>query len=359
MSSTSGDTAVLYPEDRHNLSRQGLLIIHNGLTNLHKRRMSPWSDEENQDLLLPRSPSPPSSVVLKDFVTIPDIMISRNSLLFLGFTENAATTIWNRWLALGNELERQSYSFESFFFQYIAGTAADAWSENDQEWRGTMHTIGIRTGLQDRLLTPSCKPIRLTKTCKSWLREYVAAKWHSLMQIQAYSRERAMATSRAAGRAEGSSSGQSLQLPGQSSGPSEDSSGLSELRSTSGTLYSSGPSSIEATEPEVRSTAPGKTVLFRGGFLHHFEIFDEAGNADKSKAENLQDPKGGDFNGTKNAAYFAVDWDVAAQYARFCKITDENLAVGILRMEVRNAHIEGLDENEKLVIDGLPRCGRR
>jgi hypothetical protein len=349
---------VLHPEDIQNLTREGTVIAGDrpSIHRIHKRRLNRSSDEEYKDLTLPSPPSTissrASSVSVNDFETVPDYLVSRESLVYLGFTDAAANAIWDRWIDFGNDQGREidggPVTFESMFRSHIYGNGTDTYLDDDNVWREIMNSTGINQSLQDAIMTPSCKDMRLMESCKYWLLDTVSAKYASLKEIQAASRERAMAARRAATRSSGSGSGNGSQyaLP-----PSQIPSS-SGSRSTSEVFNGTpGMSAITTSSPAARENAPGHTVLYRGGYSTTIlKIFDEQDNAIGDKLSELQTTRPGDFNSTKNAVYMAIDFEVAQKYAFWCKRRDPSSAVSVLRMEIPNAAIEGLSDEERLRI---------
>ena len=152
---------------------------------------------------------------------------------------------------------------------------ADTYLDDDAAWRETMNSAGINQSLQNAIMTLSCKDMRLMESCKYWLLDTVSAKYASLKDIQATSRERVMAARRAATRSGGSGSSSGYQyalspaLISSSSG----------RRSTSETFNGMpGMSSVTVSSPAAHSNAPGHNVLYRGGYSSAIlKIFDEQG----------------------------------------------------------------------------------
>jgi hypothetical protein len=349
---------VLHPEDVQNLTREGTIIAGDSpsIHRIHKRRLNRSSDEEYKDLALPSPPSTissrASSVPMDDFETVPDYLVSRESLVYLGFTDAAANAIWGCWSNWSNDQGRETdggpVTFESVFRSHIYGNGIDTFLDDNNAWRETMNNAGINQSLQNAIMTPSCKDMRLMESCKYWLLDTVSAKYASLKEIQATSRERAMAARRAATRSGNSGSGSGSQYalpPGQI--PSS-----SGNRSTSEIFNGTpGMSTVTTSSPAARANAQGRTVLYRGGYSTTIlKIFDEQGSAIGDKMGELQATRPGDFNSTKNAVYMAINFEVAQKYAFWCKKRDPSSAVSVLRMEIPNAAIEGLSDEERLRI---------
>jgi hypothetical protein len=82
---------ILAPLDADDLLSHGLLGASRitGFSRLHKRRLNRSSDEEHHDIPLDISLESPAAD--NAFVTIPAVLISRETLLYVGLSEVEAT----------------------------------------------------------------------------------------------------------------------------------------------------------------------------------------------------------------------------------------------------------------------------
>ena len=193
---------ILDPEDKADLERQGLLLRSpDGHFRIHKRRLHKYSDIEYQSMPLP---TPPSSSVSQEpippdhFATIPDFFISRETIIYVSFDDNTASTIWDRWTQRGDD--GGPMTFENMLLEYIQSQANDIWSEVDSDWYDTMTSFGISKELREATMDPEFKDIRLTQTLKEWLLDTISAQYQCLELIQSASSERARAARRGEGR---------------------------------------------------------------------------------------------------------------------------------------------------------------
>ncbi|KAH6894309.1 hypothetical protein B0T10DRAFT_603825 [Thelonectria olida] len=334
--------------DRYDLAalqREGTIITsRSGTSSIHKRRLNSSSEQEYEGIPLPTPPSSSpdrsglGAKLLDHYITIPEDLISRETLLFMGFTEPAATEIWSRWTACDpaeriRETDGGLVTFESMARAYIHSGAWEASDDDDDSWRVRMNSCGINQELQRAVMTPRCKNVRLTESCKFWLLDTISARYASLKQIQAASRERGRAARREATRPE----------------PSQPSAGqpMPRRQSTSEMLYASPNMSMRSTtDAEVRANAPGHTVLYRGGYETAIKtIFNPDGGI--HNMVNIFSGRQGDFNATKLASYFAMDFEVAEQYAYYAKRRDQSQLTVVLRIEIPNSALDGLTETEK------------
>lgn len=286
------------------------------------------------------SPGSPNTVNLEHFIDIPEVLYSRETLTFLGFNESATEIIWSRWVNCGpddgREIDGGPVTFESMARAHIYGIFTreeDASSDDDLAWRASMNSCGINEELQTAIMTPQCKDIRLTESCQFWLLDTISARYASLKQIQAASFTRS--THQTASRP-----GVSSLLPGEQM--------PSRYRSTSEMFYRTpGISPIVTSAPEVRASAPGHTVLYRGGYetsINH--IFDDAGRI--ANMAPLLSGRPGDFNSTKKAISMVLDFEIANKYAYWSQVRDRSQLAVILRVEIPDSALE--------IMDGSQRC---
>ncbi|KAH7015732.1 hypothetical protein EDB80DRAFT_344859 [Ilyonectria destructans] len=287
------------------------------------------------------SPESTNTQNLEHFIDIPESLFSRETLTFLGFNESASETIWSRWVNCGpddgREIDGGPVTFESMARAFIYGTFTheeDASLDDDLAWRASMNSCGISEELQTAIMTPRCRDVRLTESCQFWLLDTISARYASLKQIQAASFERARSARRAASLPGGSSLLPGEQMP-------------SRYRSTSEMFYRAPSMSPMVTSaPEVRASAPGHTVLYRGGYETSINaIFDDNGRV--VKMTPLFSGRPGDFNSTKKASYMVLDFEIANKYAYWSKVRDRSQLAVILRLEIPNSALESMDGSEK------------
>lgn len=294
----------------------------------------------------------PAVDIAREGTTNPHHLISRETLLYLGFTPSGADEIWRRWNSWGSddnerEVDGGPVTFESmaraFLYGSRDGSGDNTWSDNDDDWYEMMTRCAIDQTLQSAIMTPALRSIRLTESCQLWLLDTISARYAPLVEIQAASRDRTVTAS------------QEADLPGDvdaGNHQGEDSSPgqhpESESRPVSEKLAGTpGLSSISASAPEVRATTPGCTVLYRGGYLTTLrKIFDSNGNPKKMAA--LQTTRPGNFTSNKPGVYLVDSFSLAQKYAVWAKKRGPSQPVAILRMEVPNFAVDSLDGDERI-----------
>lgn len=209
MSRPSG-SAILAPLDVERLQNQGLLSPRSdrGTRKIHKRLLTPSSDEEHRDIPLD---VPIESAAADDaFVTIPDKLISRATLVYVGFSERKAAQLWASWIKwlfdgfrpnIVHDIGGLQMAFCDFVTNKPFRTNVDADEEdNDQKWTDALNAYGMAAEFQRALLDPTFKSIRLTQSCCEWAKDTVEMRYTELENVQRASQERERALQRAASR---------------------------------------------------------------------------------------------------------------------------------------------------------------
>lgn len=343
-------TSIFDPDDEAALVAQGLLTpASGGRRRVHKRRLESSSDESNADLpLTPISWSSDSDPNL--FEVVPNILNSRETLIYLGFDQETADRLWHRWTHWSEDdhgpradMETdEGISFLDLAKDQIQYRYIDAWTEDDQSWRDCMTTCGIGGQLQDDILDPFFKNIRMTESCVFWLIDTVEMRWRGLKEIQATSRDRAHASRRQATRPGHSADNQ----PRDSNKDGE-----SSRRSISGQMSSQiswiSPHTAMSDQAKLAGqSAPGSITLFKGIDQARIRNLRDA-NSNINEINCLLSSYPSDF-AKQLAYYFAVDRDVALLYALWAKRRADVQAVVLVQINIRNSDIKSLSETDKL-----------
>lgn len=225
--------SVFTPADVEILSATGLISppSSNGTRRVHKRRLHRFSDEENSHLPLTPLSQTSSSSVTALYATVPDILVSLATLKYLGYTDTAANQIWNRWSNWPSTPPGRfevDVDGEIRFIDVAVGYLnqfrdRDTWDENDVSWFDSMGLCGIKSEVQNDIMDPIYKQLRLTESCLFWIKDTIQMRYRGLEAIQRASRERAMVATRATSRAGHSGTdGNDRSSLGGSSGSAQD-----------------------------------------------------------------------------------------------------------------------------------------
>lgn len=351
MSSSILQRSILGPKDVEDLTNRGLLRPADrvGMSRLHKRRAHRSSDEENEDIPLDVQTS--SDTAVDPFVNIPDVLISKETLLYVGYDETKAEELWNRWSdwpADGPQRETDEddgglqVTFEDFITLRIgAGGSPDTDSEDDSEWTACLTAYGLATDVQAAILDPLFKEIRLNQTAAFWARDTIAMRYAGLGDIQQASREREMTLERAASRAaSGQGQGQGLLVSASSSAEGHSRRSISGIQAEA----TAGISTDTISSVAARN-APGSVVLYKGiDKARISNLWDDNGNV--VYLEALVSAAPGDFNGSNSMFYFTPDYKVAEYYAAYAKRRVECESVVIVAITIADAAIEALESPE-------------
>ncbi|KAK0708417.1 hypothetical protein B0H67DRAFT_603407 [Lasiosphaeris hirsuta] len=196
--SNSTNATILAPLDAASLQAQGLLLARSaaGSRRIHKRRLNRSSDEEHRSIPLVTPPEP-----LAAFVTIPDVLISRETLIHVGLSAERAGELWQKWTNWPQNGPRREADpddgggLQVTFIDFIVGhmeNKNDAADESDAQWRECMDACGLSVDAQDAIMDPHFTYLRLSSSCLSWVRDTIEMRYAGLQDIQRTSRAREM-----------------------------------------------------------------------------------------------------------------------------------------------------------------------
>ncbi|QQK43394.1 hypothetical protein Pdw03_7295 [Penicillium digitatum] len=146
------------------------------------------------------------------FVSIPDHLISLAALEHLGYNSETATRIWEYWTNWppGEPKRETDDVYHGMpFMDIVQGyidNSPDTCEDNDAEWFRCFNLYGIHRELQEVIMDPKFRYIRLTESCKFWVLDTFQLRNRALQTAQDASRERDMARRREASRSRQSSS---------------------------------------------------------------------------------------------------------------------------------------------------------
>ena len=200
------ESSILAPLDAAQLQNDGLLTgpDDRGTRKIHKRRLNRLSDAEYQDI--PLNVDPQSAAAQDAFATIPDQLISRATLEYVGFSDAKADALWSQWTnwpfkGPSRETDGDRGGLQMSFLEYMTASfdqGEDTFSEDDEMWARVMDMFGLSTETQQSILDPAFRYIRLGNSCVYWAKDTVEMRYYGLLGIQRTSREREQDLRRAA-----------------------------------------------------------------------------------------------------------------------------------------------------------------
>lgn len=190
-------TSILAPLDAAHLMSQGLIgpVDAGGMRKIHKRRLTRFSEQEYGHLPLDVAVSQATSNI---FVSIPGQLISQATIEYVGFSKTKANEIWsswNNWPSTGprRETDPEDSGLQVTFLDFICGYISfsfNTYSEDDDEWVNCMNTYGLSKELQDAVLDPLFKYLRLSDSCAEWSKDTIEMRYAGLKAIQQASSNR-------------------------------------------------------------------------------------------------------------------------------------------------------------------------
>ncbi|KAF5633929.1 uncharacterized protein FTJAE_6915 [Fusarium tjaetaba] len=309
-----GDAAQLIKLDLVNLPNPP-----NGSIQIHKRRLNRTSDAVHKNIPLNANvESRPDA-----FATIPEKLISKATIEYVGFNSDKATDIWSCWVnwpsgSMIREIDPRdsTTTLEVSFIYWVKSHTGnplvyDVWEDDNSAWFRHMEQCGIATELQQSIMDPRFKDMRLTDTCIGWLRNTMELRYEWLKEIQRTSSEREKALVH---------QGTSTRSKKQSGLASR---GLHKL---------AGPLSIR-----------GCTVLYKAiDEARTNGLFDHEGNLDRIQL--LSTPPSTDFSRTKSMYYFTPDYSLARKQAAWIK--QRGIPAVIVQIAVSDIVITSMDPDD-------------
>ncbi|KAF5590619.1 hypothetical protein FPANT_5937 [Fusarium pseudoanthophilum] len=298
--SSVGD--ILAPKDAERLINLGLVNLPtppNGSIQVHKRRLNRSSDEENKRIPLNADvKSRP-----KAFATIPEKLISKATIEYVGYNSDKATEIWSGWVnwpsgPIIREIDpSDSTTMEVSFIDWVKYKTGnpleyDVWEDDNSAWFRHMEQCGIATELQQSIMDPRFKDMRLTGTCIGWLRNTMELRYEWLEEIRRASAEREKA------------------------------------------LLHQGTSTRSKKQSGLASRAIDEARI--NG------LFDHEGNLDRIQL--LSTPPSTDFSRSKSMYYFTPDYSLARKQAAWIK--QRGIPTVIVQIAVSDMVITSMDPHD-------------
>ena len=204
------DTTILHPSDAAILLKQGLVdkISSEGSQRLHKRRLNSSSENEYRHVPLNVPLNSPAAEDI--FASIPASLVSYETLRWVGLTESKATELWSKWSnwpshGIQREVDPEDGGLVVYFDEFIVGHTCieannAAYDDDDMAWQTCLEAYGLDSDFIQGIMEPRFRELRLAESAFFWAKDTIEVRYRGLREIQAASRQRAMALQRLAGR---------------------------------------------------------------------------------------------------------------------------------------------------------------
>ena len=116
---------------------------------------------------------------------IPTNLISREVLVWLGFSAEMANQLWRECLnKYGNRLPVAS-EFRDAIIEPFRGCSAcqDAYTDDDDEWRGKLSAYGLSQVFVSMIMDPRFREQRLREPCAYWAAVTLRQRWSLLVDV--------------------------------------------------------------------------------------------------------------------------------------------------------------------------------
>ncbi|GAB7337362.1 hypothetical protein MBLNU457_g2710t1 [Dothideomycetes sp. NU457] len=286
-----------------------------------------------------------------DVEELPKELSSQKTLVYCGFADDVATTIFNRW----NVPEvREEFDLGEFAVKYLRSHKIDNCGGPEDDWDAYLRSCGANDQVRKAITRPGHDNIRYTQTAQYWFVWSIESKYAYLVYIKEASKgygdqireQRAQAADTS-----GSTPGQPTSARSQGGNTTDSPSAPpTAFVGRTGRIFSS------------RVAAPGKTVLWKGCDRVRVEqCWNKSYRQGIYSFNHLLSAPGGDFNPTKKVYYFTNTIAGAQHYARYMSAFASSAGVCLVRIELSNEAIDDarpyllnypLDEFKKAVWHG-------
>ncbi|EFX06424.1 hypothetical protein CMQ_6745 [Grosmannia clavigera kw1407] len=316
---TPEEMSILGELDAADLENKGLLGpgTTTGSRRIHKRLLNSSGEDEYHDISLQINLESPDAT--NAFATIPVSLISHDSLVYLGFSAAKSDEIWSQWTdwpseGPSREIDPDNGGLQVTFIDFVRcrlRNYEDTYEDNDDQWCQCLSLCGMSKAVQDAIMDPQFKRIRLTNSCIFWIRDTIVMRYAGLEDIQRASRQREIDLIRVRDCQDGSGSGRGAQSRNGRDGSPQPDDHQQATPWVPHVLWNS------ATMMEVRNNY-GHIVLFKD--VVHAQVaglFDDSGKV--QRIEKLLSHSPSDFSAARSLFYFTPDHREAEYRCAYAK----------------------------------------
>ncbi|KAJ8070060.1 hypothetical protein OCU04_000457 [Sclerotinia nivalis] len=143
-------------------------------------------------ILIMKSELPPSlgnsndsgSAIL-DYTIIPEFLISKETLLYIGWTAERAKRIWKSGLQVQERRRRERTVSRISFLEHALGHINISEVEKSpKDWMMHLQRWGVTTVLIDAIMDPEYADVRLTESAQYWVRETIELRYMELQKLR-------------------------------------------------------------------------------------------------------------------------------------------------------------------------------
>ncbi|MCJ1229144.1 hypothetical protein MMC12_005809 [Toensbergia leucococca] len=286
-----------------------------GTRRINKRRLKISSEDYPEDSNLALAFS---ELDIDETMVIPEVLFSKQTYEYCGFTSAVASRLWEL-----NEAARGEFPefddpngrgyFLSFAFANIDEVPEPS-SFDDQGWKLALQNMGLNEATQDIIMLEEFSDLRRTEGARYWGKDMVNLRLCGLEQVKRASWERLQQSDRR------------IQRAGREGRP----------------LVGSRMSGM-ATETAscAKANTPGSTVLWKGLSLAHTVGLFNLDNTVLDFTTIISNPPS-DFS-IGGGYHWVLDKEIAIRYVKWAKNKSDVGECVILRLEIPNNLIESLE----------------
>lgn len=281
-------TRVLSEQSLHFLEKAGNSItLHRGVRTISLQTISSYDSD--------------------DTIDVPDMLNSPESLEFCGLQTEVAKLLHQKWEHDEQTLEPYTLGYGATLISiarhYIRGMADRKnalWEQDD--WDDALESMGINELTRSRILDPTFKDLRLSRSAAEWALDTLDRSWEYLDGLDARLKKLKEEKETRSG------SPDSSVKPLKAKRPSD---------SLTSALHSGSSSLKLAVETEVPKEVPGRILLHKGGgWTRLISIFNPDGSLN---VRGIASQPPVDFHPWHKDLYFTKQWDVALHYSNFAQ----------------------------------------
>ncbi|KAA8913764.1 hypothetical protein FN846DRAFT_886402 [Sphaerosporella brunnea] len=124
------------------------------------------------------------SAETSDTVEIPEVLQSQETLEFIGFRDDVAKKIFDRFMEDQQDMTLGVGSFAGYIEGYIESAETNAQTPHD-DWNMTLWSAGLKPNLITSILDPEFDDIRFTRSAFYWAKDTVFMRFEFLQSLDA------------------------------------------------------------------------------------------------------------------------------------------------------------------------------